>query len=515
MGLLAPSEAELAVVDDALAEALDERDETSWLIDNEAAYESVNSAIECANTSIWIAQLALDSDCSVKRGSGDTLLDTILDAAVDRGLDVRILLNASLLLNTTKPLARFLKQSGSLSPRVQIRGVSAFPQLLHAKMVIVDGAHAFMMGSPFVNDYWDNDAHLPTDTARPTRELGGRPLHDVSMSLTGPAVSDLKAVFTELWNSSPEKGLPRRSKPPRRGARRVDNRVQILSTFPKRSSGPRIHGATEILDSLVREIRAARQLIYLEHQYLSSRRIVAELTDVLERRRELELIMVLNQNPDITAYQGWQNKRLAESGLLKHPRVGVFSLWSGSRSSESGVSLNQIFVHSKIVTIDDRVAIVGSANLDGVSLHSYGDDFSGQIARRAFRNIRNFDVSALVRDDPDDNSSGSVADLRLRLWSEHLGLAPDEVQRTDMQEGLASWRQTAELNVEMLRTATNERAAPAPMKGHILPYSSESVPRQQLASLGIETRDSGIALEYNPGWLEVRFSPNWIRNMFL
>jgi phosphatidylserine/phosphatidylglycerophosphate/cardiolipin synthase-like enzyme len=508
MGAFAPTEAELTVVNDVETDALDERAETSWHIDNAAAYESVNSAIERANTSIWIAQLALDSDCSVKRGSGDTLLDTIIDAAVGRGLDVRILLNASLLLNTTKPLARFLRQSGSLSPRVQIRGVSAFPQLLHAKMVIVDGAHAFMMGSPFVNDYWDDEAHVPTDIARPKRELGGRPLHDVSMSFTGPAVDDAMAIFTELWNHSGEKRSPLRRAKPRPGS---VSRVQIVSTFPKRSSGPRTDGATEILDSLVSEIRAARQLIYIEHQYLSSRRIVAELADALERQRDLELIMVLNQNPDITAYQGWQNKRLAESGLLTHPRVGVFSLWSGSRNCEAGVSLNQIFVHSKIVTVDDRVAIVGSANLDGVSLHSYGDDFSGMIARRAFRNIRNFDVSALVRDDPDDAAAGSVADLRMRLWSEHLGLTPEEAQRAN----IATWRKTAEINVETLRAAASEGADPAPMMGHILPYSSESVPKQQLASLGIETRACGITLEYNPGWLEVRFSPNWIRNMFL
>jgi phosphatidylserine/phosphatidylglycerophosphate/cardiolipin synthase-like enzyme len=512
---LAPSDAELAVVDDVDANALEERDETSWLIDNAAAYENVNRAIECARTSIWIAQLALDSDCSVRRGTSDTLLDTILDAVVTRGLDVRVLLNASLLLNTTKPLARFLRQSGSLSPRLQIRGVSAFPQLLHAKLVIVDGAHAFMMGSPFVNDYWDDEGHLPTDASRPKRELGGRPLHDVSMSLTGPAVSDLKAIFTELWNYSAEKGSAPRPKPAWGGVGRNDNRVQILSTFPKKSSGPRVEGATEILDSLTREIRAARRLIYIEHQYLSSRRIVAELAGVIERQRELEMVVVLNQNPDITAYQGWQNKRLAESGLLNHPRVGVFSLWSSSCGGECGVSLNQIFVHSKIVTIDDRVAIVGSANLDGVSLHSYGDDFSGLIARRTFRDVRNFDVSALVRDDSDDNSPGSVADLRMRLWSEHLGLPQDEIRRATMEEGLATWRKTAELNVETLRTRASDRLTRAPMKGHVLPYSSESVPKQQLASLGIDVRPAGVNLEYNPGWLEVRFSPNWIRNMFL
>ena len=44
--------------------------------------------------------------------------------------------------------------------------------------------------------------------------------------------------------------------------------------------------------------------------------------------------MVLNQNPDVTAYRRWQNARLAESGLLAHPRVGVFALWSARGAAD-------------------------------------------------------------------------------------------------------------------------------------------------------------------------------------
>ncbi len=134
-------------------------------------------------------------------------------------------------------------------------------------------------------------------------------------------------------------------------------------------------GATEILDVILDGIASARSLIYIEHQYLSSRPVVAALTAALERHSDLELIIVLNQNPDITAYRRWQNVRLAEAGLLTHPRVGVFALWSAA-GGERGTLLNQVFVHSKVLTIDDRWASVGSANLDGVSLHSYGDDFT-------------------------------------------------------------------------------------------------------------------------------------------
>ena len=81
---------------------------------------------------------------------------------------------------------------------------------------------------------------------------------------------------------------------------------------------------------------------------------------------------------------------------MKHPRVGIFSLWTAEPRSGRLVIASQVFVHSKVLIVDDKWAMVGSANLDGVSLDSYGDDFAGPVARRLFRNVRNFDVDAIV-----------------------------------------------------------------------------------------------------------------------
>lgn len=488
----------------------DQINEVEWLIDNADAYERLEQAIKSARHTISIAQLALDSDCSVRR-DGDragTVLDSIVEAASQRNVSVQVLLNASLLLDTTKPLARFLRANGHAS-QIEIRGVSAFPQLLHAKVVIIDECDAFLLGSPLVNDYWDQPSHIPVDPCRAQRELSGRPIHDVSLRISGSAALDLQKIFSELWGGSAEKKSTIRKpivKPQKIG------RVQIIATLPKRFR-PAQPDVTEILHTLVLEIRNAQKSIYIEHQYLSSRRIVAELKDALDRSRRLEVILVLNQNPDITAYQGWQNARLRESGLLGHPRVGVFALWSSAVNKAHRISVNQVFVHSKVVIIDDRTAVVGSANLDGVSLDSYGDDFTGRIARRVFRNVRNFELSAVIRDDDLQAGAGTVADLRARLWAEHLGL--DSADQRSNGGSLDVWRKTAEFNVATLRGAVASPWESGPMKGHIFPYSTEVVPSRQLLDLGIATEKGGVELEFNPGWMEVRFSPNWIRNMFL
>jgi hypothetical protein len=167
-----------------------------------------------------------------------------------------------------------------------------------------------------------------------------------------------------------------------------------------------------------------------------------------------------------------------------------------------------VFVHSKVVIVDDLWATSGSANLDGVSLHSYGDDFTGGVARRVFRNVRNFDVNVVVRD---DHGPAAVADLRARLWSEHLALPADALDRRPSDGWLPVWRERAAANVAALARPGGADA----MRGFVLPYSVQRTPALQLADLGVPVDPARIDLCFDPGWLEVQFSPNWIRNMFV
>jgi phosphatidylserine/phosphatidylglycerophosphate/cardiolipin synthase-like enzyme len=261
-------------------------------------------------------------------------------------------------------------------------------------------------------------------------------------------------------------------------------------------------GATEILDALVEGIAAARSLVYIEHQYLSARPIVAALAEALRRERDLEIIAVLNENADVTFYRRWQNARLEESGLLAHPRVGLFALWSAARTPEK-TQLNQVFVHSKVVTVDDVWATAGSANLDGGSLHSYGDDFTG-VGRRVFRHTRNFDVNVVVE-------GPSAASLRSRLWSEHLGGPATAFIERPAGGWLPLWRAQATANVSALN-GVHSGGGPV-MRGFLLPYSVESTPARQLAAVGVRVDAGRLDVRFNPGWLEVHFSPNWVRNM--
>ena len=490
-------------------------DQCEWLIDNAEAYARIVKSIAGAKVSIRMSQLAFDGDC-IAYGT-DTSPDVsmagmVAAAARERGVDIRILMNQTVLLDTVTPLRKWFASHAAKS--IKVKGVSRFPQLLHAKMIVVDDAELFLVGSPFVNGYWDDSRHAPTDSRRPMRELGGRPLHDVSVRLTGSPVIEAMTVFDDWWKTANGECEAEPDQPPRQVSDSVQHPrktapVHLASTRPGCSARA---GQKEILTACLDGISRARSLIYIEHQYLSSRPVVKALAEAVDKNDELELIVVLNQNPDITAYRRWQNDRLSRSGLEGHPRVGVFSLWSATTRVGRITAASQIFVHSKVMTIDDNWAMVGSANLDGVSLDSYGDDFAGPVARRLFRNIRNFDVNAIVRDGCDGvPSNGFVASLRSRLWAEHLGLHPRAVMERPASGWLPFWRTRAKQNVLAL-DANNSRRR---YRGSVLPYSSAPTPAKQWTGLGIDTHNESPVLQFNPGWMEVYLSPNWVRNMFL
>lgn len=506
-----------------------------WLIDNADAYDRMLQSIGSAERSVWIAQLAFDADCvayardvprdSASPGAGTALAESLLTAVARAPIDVRILLNATLLLDTTRALRRFFAaRLGGLDAApgtVVIRGLSRFPQLLHAKILIVDGREAFLLGSPFANGYWDDARHAPVDARRPVRELGGRPLHDVSLRLTGPPVAELQRLFAELWHlTAPDSAATRAEAStfvPGRDESRGESAatpLRIVCTSPARVLTDERCGRTQIIDALLEGIAGARSLIYVEHQYLSARPVVSALAQALAREPGLELIVVLNQNPDVTAYQRWQNARLAGAGLLEHPRAGVFALWSTARDTRGAATamLNQVFVHSKVVVVDDEWATAGSANLDGVSLYSYGDDFTGRVARRIFRNVRNLDVNVVVQERGLRGSRpGSVADLRARLWSEHLELPVESLDGRPPDGWLPLWRARAAANV----AALGRPGAAGEMRGFVLPYSAQRTPAGQLTDLGLHIDPARIDVRFNPTWLEVQFSPNWVRNMFV
>ena len=88
------------------------------------------AAIGSARHSIWMTQLAFDADCQAygPGGEGRAIVEALIAAAVRTdAVDVRILLNATLLLNTTAAAPPILRRTGSPHPgplpgSIEVRG---------------------------------------------------------------------------------------------------------------------------------------------------------------------------------------------------------------------------------------------------------------------------------------------------------------------------------------------------------------------------------------------------------
>jgi phosphatidylserine/phosphatidylglycerophosphate/cardiolipin synthase-like enzyme len=506
----------------------------AWLIDNAEAYGALLESLRGARRSVHIAQLAFDADCAAYSRDSPTgapprdavIAEMLAELATGHAPEIRILLNATWVLDTARPLRKYFRSRGISTDRIEVRGMSRFPHFMHAKLVLIDGRQAFLLGSPFVNSYWDDGSHIPFDARRPLRELGGRPLHDVSMRLRGPVVGDLEAVFAKLWRAcgDTEAGVQRPELP------------ASVTSAPRRTPGMRVvcdapdglvpdsrNGSMHMLGELLEGIARARCFIYIEHQYLTSRPIVAALVEALHRAPALEIIIVLNQNPDLTAYRGWQNTQLDEGALLRHPRVGVFTLWSTAAHLDSAhvTRISQLFIHSKVIVIDDVWAAAGTSNLDGVSMGDYGADFAGALGQRVFRGVRNVEVNVVIdADEANGPDAESIVTLRERLWSEHLGVSARALDLGTRGRWLAVWREAARANVRTLSSGSGEELARthparAPhMVGRLLPYSDRAHPRQQLGDVGVDIDPQRLELCYNPTWLSVYLCPHWIRNIF-
>ncbi len=496
-----------------------------WLIDNAEAYGKLLESLRGARCSVRIAQLAFDADCAAYAGASlaaapsrePVIAETLIGLASAGGPEIRILLNASWILNTARPLQKFFARRGVAADRIEVRGMSRFPHFMHAKLVLVDGEEAFLLGSPFVNSYWDDGGHIPFDARRPLRELGGRPLHDVSLHLRGPIVGDLERMFASVWRACGVAGaeMDRTTTvaAPLAAPRRVTG-MRVVCDAPNDMLPDSPDGSMRMLGELLEGIARAQSFIYIEHQYLTFRAIVVALMEALHRAPGLEIIIVLNQNPDLTAYRAWQNLQLEEHALLHHPRVGVFTLWSTDVHPErpGTTRINQLFIHSKVIVVDDVWAVVGSSNLDGVSMGDYGADFAGALGQRVFRGVRNVEVNVLIdADDANGSDAESIVTLRERLWSEHLGVRREALGVGAHGGWLAMWREAARANVGTL--SSGSIAAPR-MVGRLLPYSECAFPRRQLADIGVEIDPARLELCYDPTWFGVHLSPHWIRNIF-
>jgi phosphatidylserine/phosphatidylglycerophosphate/cardiolipin synthase-like enzyme len=503
-----------AQLDQAAAPFVSENNSTELLIDNDAAFRRMIEDIDASTTSIQLMQLDfIPSLVAVFAGelipTNETaplirLADRLL-AASRRGVQIRALLN-NFAHDGATAFRRFL--SNSRPNTITARSVD-LGQPLHAKMIVIDEgvvttACAYVIGSPFDQGYWDTSLHLLDDPRRGEGAVGiGRPIHDVSMRVRGGAIQHIGDYFRLVWNkidSTRFRALDQLTPPaPSTGTGR--QKIQVARSIP-RSDIARA-GEAGIFESYLRAFSNASNFVYIENQYFSSRLLTEAIKSTIEAKPEIQFIVLINQHPDIPTYKQWQDRRISQFGL-NHPQIGFFSLWS-TRQAAGKTELRNYYVHSKVAVADDSWATIGTANLDGISLE-VSDELTGAtsvlggavgaLAAGLFGAValpfivggaiaggavggsrRSVELNLNLFDGIDGGATtGDVATLRRRLWSEHL----DSVPQARPPDGwLGLWRNKAAENILALN-----RNSPV-LTSRVLPYRSESGAVAQVAAMGV------------------------------
>ncbi len=316
-----------------------------------------------------------------------------------------------------------LNQISSKRMHFAIDGARPTGAVHHQKIAVIDDAVAFCGGVDLTGDRWDTRAHRHDSHGR--RMLGHSygPRHEVAAAVDGAAARALGEQALARWQTATGKSLapvearhttwPGRLEPI---LRNVD--VGIARTLPELKER---HEVREVEALNLAAIAAARHTIYLENQYLAARRLVAALAARLKEDDGPEIVIVISRrgnNPLERETMDSARHRLIQTlwAADEHRRLGVY--WP---VTDGGTP---IYVHSKVLVVDDRLLRIGSSNLNNRSM---GFDSECDVAIDA--------IEAESNTAERDEVRRQITWVRNQLVSEHLGVSDGEFDRAMVQYG--------------------------------------------------------------------------------
>jgi phosphatidylserine/phosphatidylglycerophosphate/cardiolipin synthase-like enzyme len=366
------------------------------LVDGAQALPRIAAAVAGARSHVHVAGWNVEAGFRLGHEPGSPTVGGLLGELAER-LPVRVLVWAGAPIPVFKPTRAAVRQGREeLCRGTRIDCVTDSHErpahCHHEKLVIVDDRVAFVGGIDLTGlggDRYDRNDH-------PYRPAVG--WHDAAVCLRGPIVTDVAEHFRSRWQEVAGQDLPPAAVPPPAG----EIELQLVRTVPERVYRFARRGDFRILEAYTRALRSAERLVYLENQFLWSPEIVSILAAKLRRppHPDFRLVVLLPAKANNGA-----DDTLGQLGVLSEADAGHGRLLAATLYARdpAGGRSSPVYVHAKIGIVDDRWLTIGSANLNA---HSLFNDSEVNI----------------VAQDPD-----LAADVRRRLWAEHLEVAPEAV----------------------------------------------------------------------------------------
>lgn len=388
------------------------------IVDAADYFVAARKAMLAAKRSIFL--IGWDFDARIRIGERDDpgpekLGDFVMWLARrSPGLEIRLLrwdtgaFKAMFRGNTLLTVLRW-----KMHPRITLKLDGAHPLAgsHHQKIVVIDDCLAFCGGIDMTVERWDRRDHADNDPDRvlPDGKPYG-PWHDATSAFDGDAARALGDLARERWHAATGETLPvidhgedcwpEGLEPDFR-----DVRLGIARTRPESDEADEVH---EIEQAYLDLIASAERTIYAESQYFASRKIARAMAQRLAEENGPEIVIV---NPH--SAEGWleplamdtARARLVEA-LRRSDRHGRFRIYHPV--TEGG---EEIYVHAKLMVVDDGLLRVGSSNFNN----------------RSLRLDSECDVVLEAAGEDAGEERRRIIEIRNGLIAEHLGVEPAEI----------------------------------------------------------------------------------------
>jgi phospholipase D1/2 len=329
--------------------------------------------------------------------------------------------------------------------------------------------------NPRVQDFYALDR--PYEEMYDRAKVPRMPWHDIHMQVVGQPARDLTRHFVQRWNYVLRQRKPTRPTPfllPPTDFNPGDLEelgldgsceVQILRSCGNWSIGTPDKTEDSIHQAYIKMIEKSEHFIYIENQFfitsceVETTKIENRIGDALVERiiraardeEEWRAVVVIPLMP------GFQNTvdsqdgtsvrlimqcqfrsicrgessifgRLRAQGIEPEDYIQFYSLRSwGKIGPTKQLVTEQLYIHAKCMIVDDRIAIIGSANINERSMLGNRDSECAAVVRDTHM------LTSRMNGEP--YQVGRFAHtLRIRLMREHLGLDVDEIASQELEE---------------------------------------------------------------------------------
>lgn len=403
-------------------------DRAAFLIDTEAYFTAVFDALQKARRSILLLGWGFDPRTRLFPDGYDGPDDPdevgriLVELACARPeLDVRLLIwKSALPISASQEFFPHKARKWFENTPVKFRLDDQVPfgACHHQKVLVIDDRLAFCGGGDIGVDRWDTAHHHDDEPRRimPKQEHHA-PRHEVMMMVDGAAAQALGDLFRERWRRA-EHG-EEMAPPPDAGGdpwpehvppALKDLDVAIARTEPAWKGRPLVEEIRRLNLACIAE---ARDVIYLENQYFTSPLVCEALAKRLGEPDGPEVVLISTGKAP-SWFDQMTMDRARGTMIWRLRAADVFGRFRAFYPTTPAGEV--IIVHSKVSVFDDRIARVGSANLNN---RSGGFDTECELA--------------VEQDDPEARLT--ITAFRDRLVGHFMGMTGDAVSKARAEFG--------------------------------------------------------------------------------